>query len=310
MQKTLISIVIPLYNEAGNVLPFFSELSKWVPSTYRVEYIFVDDGSTDATLSKIKQLAQKDKSVKYLSFTRNFGHQYALKAGLDHAIGDAVISLDGDFQHPPKLIPQMLNAWRKRGYKIVYTRRLDNQKVSFLKRVTSRLFYQIINAMSDARIDAGSADFRLLDRDVVALIVASSESTLFLRGLVSWTGFPSLGITYQPDKRIWGESKYTYPKMLHLALDAITSFSIVPLRFATIIGLGMSLISGIYAIYAVLMWILDRQQVIMGWPSVIISVLFIGGLQLLILGIIGEYIGKIFLETKRRPLYIVREKKI
>ena len=310
MKTKLISIVVPVFNEEGNIFPFFAELRKSIPSKYEVEYIFVDDGSTDSTLAQIKKLKLKDKAVKYLSFTRNFGHQYALKAGLDHAKGDAVISLDGDFQHPPSLIPQMLTKWEKYGFKIVYTRRIDDEKVSYFKKVTSKFFYQIINSMSEARIDVGSADFRLLDREVVDLIARSTESTLFLRGLVSWTGHQSYGIDYHPDKRAWGTSKYTYPKMLSLALDAITSFSIVPLRFATIIGFFMALFSGVYGVYAVIVFVTNRSSVIIGWPSVIISVLFIGGLQLLILGIVGEYIGKIFLETKKRPLYLIQEKSL
>jgi dolichol-phosphate mannosyltransferase len=310
MQKSLISVVVPVFNEEGNIVPFFAELKKSIPNQYIAEYIFVDDGSTDRTLDKIKHLASKNPEVKYISFTRNFGHQYALKAGLDHAKGKAAISLDGDFQHPPTLIPQMIRKWADDGFKIVYTRRIDDQKISYLKKVTSKYFYQAINSMSEAKIEVGSADFRLLDREVIDLIARSSESTLFLRGLVSWTGYESYGIDYHPETRAWGASKYTYPKMLSLALDAITSFSIVPLRFATIIGFFMALFSGVYGVYAVIVFLTHRSSVIIGWPSVIISVLFIGGLQLLILGIIGEYIGKIFLETKKRPLYIIQEKSL
>lgn len=310
MNKTLISIVIPVYNEEGNILPFFKELKMSLPTKYQTEYIFVDDGSTDATLEKIKKLRTVEQNVKYLAFTRNFGHQYALKAGIDHASGKAVITLDGDFQHPPKLIPQMITKWERDKYKIVYSRRRDDRKISYFKQATSNFFYHLINSMSEIEIEVGSADFRLLDKEVVEVIKRSSESTLFLRGLVAWTGFSSFGIDYVPQARTWGVSKYTYPKMFHLAIDAITSFSIVPLRFATIIGLFMSIFSGLYALYAVIVWFTNRQHVIIGWPSVIISVLFIGGLQLLILGIIGEYIGKIFLETKHRPLYLIKEKSV
>ena len=309
-KKKLISVIIPVYNEEGNVVPFFAELKQAIPKEYEVEFIYVDDGSTDSTLTKIKQLQAKNKNAKYISFTRNFGHQYALKAGLDHAQGEAVISLDGDFQHPPKLIPKMLEKWATGKYKIVFTRRIDDVKTTYLKQITSKLFYRFINSMSETKIDVGSADFRLLDREVVRVITSSEEANLFLRGLVSWTGFTSYAIDYVPDSRIWGTSKYTYPKMIRLALDAITSFSIIPLRFATIIGFFMSLFSGIYGLYAVIVFLTNRSSVIIGWPSVIISVLFIGGLQLLILGIVGEYIGKIFLETKKRPLYIVQEKSL
>lgn len=309
MSKRKLSIVVPVYNEEGNILPFLLELKKWLPKTYDVEYIFVDDGSTDSTLANLKQLTHTNKDLKYISFTRNFGHQYALKAGLDCATGDAVITLDGDFEHPPKIIPKMINIWNEGKYKIVYTQRLDVDEISLLKRITSRFFYSLINSMSESQIALSSADFRLLDREVVDLIKNSSESTIFLRGLVAWTGYPSTSIVYRPEKRIWGKSKYTYSKMIRLAADAITSFSIFPLRIATIVGLGMAATSGLYGIYAVSTWISNRE-VILGWSSVIVSILFIGGIQLTILGIIGEYVGKIFLETKNRPLYLIGESNI
>lgn len=309
MNKKLISIVVPFYNEEGNVTPFVSELKKHISSKYDFEYLLIDDGSSDNTLEHIKKLAASDKQIKYLSLSRNFGHQYALKAGLDHAAGDAVITLDGDFQHPPHLIPKMIEKWEMGNYKIVFSRRKDEVGKPF-KNITSRFFYNLINAMSEVKIDPGSADFRLLDKEVVTMIRNTQESTLFLRGLVSWTGFKSFAIDYDPEHRSWGESKYTFSKMMTLALDAITSFSIVPLRIATFVGFFMSLFSGIYGLYAVIVFLTNRSSVIIGWPSVIISVLFIGGLQLLILGIVGEYIGKIFLETKKRPLYIIQEKKL
>lgn len=308
MKKSLISIVVPVYNEEGNVLSFFAELRKWLPTKYEAEYIFVDDGSTDSTLDKIKKLAIANHNVKYLSFTRNFGHQYALKAGLDIATGRAVISMDGDGQHPAELMPKMIREW-ERGAKIVYTRRLSDPNLSLLKNASSTFFYKLINAMSETKIDVGSADFRLLDREVVEFIKGLHESTLFLRGLVTWSGYPSQAVDYHPGKRTWGVSKYSYSRMFHLAIDAITSFSIVPLRLATIIGFFMSAVTGLYGLYALVAWI-THWHVITGWPSVIISVLFIGGLQLMILGIIGEYIGKIFMETKKRPLYIIKEQKL
>lgn len=307
MIKKTISIVIPVFNEEGNIRPLIVEIKKNIPSKYLIEYIFVDDGSTDKTLEIIKSIATKSNNIHYLSFTRNFGHQFALKAGLDFAKGSAVISLDGDFQHPPAIIPKMIKKWEE-GFKIVYTKRLPDKNTSIIKTLTSNFFYKLINSLSETKIDVGSADFRLLDRQVVDVIKQSTESTLFLRGLVSWTGFPAYGIDYLPEKRAWGKSKYSYARMMHFALDAITSFSTVPLRFATIIGLFMSAFSGIYGLYAIIVWFINPKDVIIGWPSVIISVLFIGGLQLLILGIVGEYIGKIFLESKKRPLYIVKEK--
>lgn len=308
-KRRVITIVIPVYNEEGNILPFLHELKKWTSKEYDFVYLFVDDGSTDDTLAKLRLLSLKEKNLKYISFTRNFGHQYALKAGIDCSFGDAVITLDGDFEHPPRIIPEMINIWNKGKYKIVYTQRLDIEEVSYFKRISSRYFYRLINSMSDSQIALSSADFRLLDNEVVEIIKRSSESTIFLRGLVAWTGYPSTSITYRPEKRIWGKSKYTYSKMIRLAADAITSFSIFPLRIATIVGLGMAATSSLYGIYALSTWISNRE-VVLGWSSVIVSVLFIGGIQLTILGIIGEYIGKIFLETKNRPLYLIGESKL
>ena len=305
MAKQLVSIVIPTFNEAGNVELIYKAVAESVPKNYLCEIIFVDDGSNDETLPTIKKLAHKHANVKYLSFTRNFGHQYALKAGIDHAGGEAVITLDSDLEHPPKLIPKMIAEW-SRGAKIVNTVRMDDPDLALHKRVTSHIFYKLINKLSDVPILEGGADFRLIDQSVARMIIESSESTLFLRGLVAWSGYPTTTLPYSPNKRRWGKSKYTYAKMLRLAVDALTSFSVVPLRIATIIGFLMSFFTGLYGLYAIIAYF-TNWNVITGWPSVIISVLFIGGLQLLILGIIGEYIGKIFLETKKRPLYVINE---
>lgn len=310
MAKKLITFVVPAFNEAGNIKSLVHAIGANLPPTCTAEYILVDDGSTDDTLEEIKKLSKVKKNIKYIAFTRNFGHQPALKAGLDHARGEAVITLDADGQHPPELIPQLIKLWEE-GYKIVHTKRVNNEKAGgWLKLQTSAWFYRLINSLSETKLEVGAADFRLLDREVVEFIRRDPEATFFLRGLVAWTGYRDIGIDYQPGKRIWGKTKYSYGKMLQLAIDAITSFSILPLRFATIIGLVISLFSGLYALYAVMVFILNRPSVIIGWPSVIISVLFIGGLQLMMLGIIGEYIGKIFLETKKRPLYVVKEKSL
>ncbi len=309
MKKKLITIVVPIYNEEGNILPFFNDLDRFFPKKYNKELIFIDDGSSDASLAKIKSLTRKYRFIHYISFTRNFGHQYALKAGLDYAKGDAVISMDGDFQHPPHLIPKLIESWEKDNCKIIYAQRKYSKRMPILKRLTSILFYRLINSMSESEIGVGKADFRLLDRQVVDMIKNSHESTMFLRGLVAWTGHKSKSIEYIEDKRIWGTSKYTFTNMLKLAIDAITSFSTFPLRIASIVGIFMAMTSGLYGLYVVVTWIYNRE-VILGWSSVILSVLFIGGIQLVILGIVGEYIGKIFLETKRRPLYLIGETNI
>jgi len=283
--KKLISYVIPAYNEEGNVEALYRRLLSNAPPEYRAEYIFVDDGSGDNTLIKIKKIARKNPAVKYISFTRNFGHQYAIKAGLDFAKGSAVVSLDADLQNPPELIPKMIKKWEK-GIKIVYSRRISGQG-KMGKDAGSSFFYRVVD-----------------------LVKNSDEATLFLRGLVAWSGWESAVVEYLPGTRQWGETKYSFSKMFQLAVDAITSFSTLPLRLATLIGLVMSLLSGIYGLYAIWAWVSHKSSVIIGWPSVIISVLFIGGLQLMILGIIGEYVGKIFMETKNRPLYIIKEKQL
>ena len=303
--KSLVSLVIPTYNEVGNLEKLYEEIVRNLSSKYSYEIIFVDDGSTDESLKIIKKIKKNDKRIKFISFTRNFGHQSALKAGLDNAKGDCVISLDADLQHPPSMISEMLKEWKK-GFKIVYTKRVREDNTSYYKLITSKLFYYIINKLSQVRIEYGMADFRLLDRKVVEIIKNTSESAFFLRGLVAWTGFPSKSITYTPDERYSGQTKYSLHKMMNMAIDAVTSFSIVPLRLATILGFFISLVSGIYALYAVIVWITD-SKVITGWPSVIVSVLFIGGMQLMMLGIVGEYVGKVFLESKKRPLYIIGE---
>lgn len=305
--KKLISIVIPAYNEEGNIQKIYTELTKVMTKKYSWEVIFVDDGSKDNTLKVIKSLESKTDKVYHIVFTRNFGHQYALKAGMDYARGSAIIMMDADLQHPPSMIPKMLDYWES-GYKIVSMRRVGSQG-SWLKDFTSKMFYSLINALSEVKIEPGSADFRLLDKKVVEIIKKSQESTLFLRGLIAWSGFISTTIDYVPEKRKWGQTNYSATKMFHLAIDAIASFSIIPLRLATLLGFLMSLFTGMYGLYAIVAYF-TNWNVITGWPSVIISVLFIGGLQLLILGLIGEYIGKIFLETKKRPLYIVQEKSL
>lgn len=305
MSKKIISVVIPTYNEEGNIPAIYQAIKSIIPAPYITEVIFVDDGSRDNTVAIIKKLARKDKRVHYLCFTRNFGQQYALKAGLDHAHGVAVVTLDADMEHPPTMIPSMIKEWEK-GTKIVITKRKENEKLPLHRRLASRLFYRFINALSDVHISEGSPDFRLIDRVVVDLIKSSHESTFFLRGLVMWGGYSLKSIEYKQHSRVWGKSKYNYGNMIRLAIDAITSFSVLPLRLATILGFGMSFFSGLYGLYAIIAWF-TNWHVITGWPSVIISVLFIGGLQLLILGIIGEYIGKIYLESKRRPLYLVKE---
>lgn len=308
MDKFKVSVVIPAFNDQANVRALVERLNQ-VLSRYRdYEVIFVDDGSTDNTLEIIQMLSEQNERIKYLSFSRNFGHQMALKAGFDHVTGDCVITMDADLQHPPELIDQMIQKW-KEGYEIVYTVRDDTPSTSFLKKATANFFYKFINSISNIKLDMGVADFRLMDKCVIDVFKNINESSLFIRGMVSWVGFRQCQIEYTPDIRFAGESKYSLKKMFLFALDGITSFSIKPLHVTTLLGAFMSLLSFLYGIFAIYMAIFTGM-VVPGWTSVIISVLFIGGIQLLMLGILGEYLGRLFIESKRRPQYIIRKKKL
>ena len=301
-----ISIVIPTYNEEGNIETIVEKLISILSNYSDYEIIFVDDGSEDNTLKVLKKLQKQEKSIKYISFSRNFGHQFALKAGMDFSSGDCVISLDADLQHPPGLIPSLIDKWQE-GYEIVYTIRNDDPKLSFLKRKSARIFYKIINSLSNIKIDQGTADFRLLDRSVVDILININEYSLFLRGIISWLGFRSYGIHYLPGERFWGKTKYSTKKMISFAINGITSFSIKPLRISILLGSFISVASFCYGLFAILLKFFT-DKAITGWTSLLISVLFIGGIQLIILGIIGEYLGKLFIQSKGRPNYIIREK--
>jgi len=300
----LLSVIIPCFNEEDNVKPLYNELLKYLQSLH-YEILFVDDGSTDQTLANITALADENNNVRYISFSRNFGHQNALKAGYDHARGDCILSMDADMQHPPSLIPEMIEKWQE-GYEIVFTRRDDRKNTGFLKRLTSRGFYKLMNFLSDTRIESGSADFRLLDKKVVMEIRKLNEHDLFMRGLVSWLGFRKYCIEYSPNKRFAGHTKYSVRKMLSYAGTGITSFSTKPLKLSIFFGFLFAIIAFIYGLYAIYE-ALFTHNTITGWTSVIVSVLFIGGIQLVMIGILGEYLGKLFMENKRRPNYIIRK---
>jgi dolichol-phosphate mannosyltransferase len=309
MSQALISIIVPAYNEEENLAEAVQKISEQLAPLrvqYTFELIFVNDGSSDKTLSLLRQLHQKHPDwVHYLSFSRNFGHMGALRCGYDHARGQAVICMDADLQHPPAYIPVFLEKWAE-GYEIVYTARQDDAKTGWFKRMSSVYFYRLMNRFSDVYIEPGAADFRLLDRKVVDLIRHSQESDLFIRGFIPWVGFRQFQIPYKPDPRFAGQSKYTLKKMLRLALNGITAFSVRPLRIATFLGAIISAMAFLYAFYALYAHFV-LQETVQGWTSVLISVLVMGGLQLLTLGIIGEYLGRLFLQAKGRPPYIVQE---
>ena len=300
-----ISIVIPVCNEKGNIPTMIAALQEVMlplPYTYAITYI--DDGSDDDTLDRIKVFAKQFDNIFFISFSRNFGHQNALKAGFDFSDGDAVITMDGDLQHPPELIPVLIEEWEK-GNDIVYTIRNDHQDMPLMKRKTSTIFYNLINRLSDIELESGTADFRLMDKKVVEIFRNFKEADLFWRGLVKWLGFKQLGIEYQPAERKEGKSKYTYKKMMQLALRGITSFSLKPLAVATYLGFTFSILSLLYIPYV--LFSLWHGHTITGWVSTIVTIAFFGGLQLMILGIIGMYLGKLFMQSKERPHYIIKE---
>jgi dolichol-phosphate mannosyltransferase len=300
-----IAIVIPSFNEEGNI----EIMAKSIKDTMQVlpydyELIFVDDGSSDNTLIKLKELSQSYDNLFFVELSRNFGHQNALKAGVDIANANAVITMDGDMQHPPELIPELLKKWEE-GYDVVYTRREDDKSNSYFKRKTSKGFYNVMNYLSEVNFEPGTADFRLMDEKVVAVFTDFSENELFIRGLVSWLGFKQFALDYVPAERFSGKSKYTMKKMMRFAIQGITSFSTRPLHIAIFLGIGLSFFAFVFYIGYVL-YSMYFGHVISGWASVISTIVFFGGLNLIVLGIIGMYIGKLFIQSKQRPNYLIR----
>lgn len=304
-----ISIVIPAYNEEGNL----SEIRKAIDHVfhklpnYKYEIIFVNDGSRDRTQDFLEEMSLSFPEVRYIEFSRNFGHQYAVKAGLDLADGNAVISMDADLQHPPALIPEMIRKWEE-GYDIVYTIRKYPKSISRFKRSTSDFFYRILSKLSDVELEKGSSDFRLLDASVIDVIRDGTESDVFLRGLVKWVGFRQYAIPFVAGERFAGESKYSLGKMFRFAFTGITAFSVKPLYLAAYLGFFFSLVSLLYIPYVIYSFI--NHSEISGWASLIMTVVFFGGVQLIILGILGIYMGKIFKQIKGRPNYIIRSKNL
>jgi dolichol-phosphate mannosyltransferase len=305
---TLISIVIPVHNEEKNVTALFAELQAVTEGEprYDWEFIFVDDGSRDQTSEVVSELARQHPGVRLIRFTRNFGHQVAISAGMDAAMGRAVITMDGDMQHPPKMLPEFLRRWEN-GAMVVVGIRIDTA-AGFSKKLSSRLFYTILGRLSEVPLIPNAADFRLLDRQVADIVRRMPERARFVRGMVGWTGFHIEAVPYEEAHRKEGVSKFSFFRMLYLASDALTSFSALPLRFATIMGFASTLLAMAYGLYALTVQILYPEKILHGWTSTIFATLFIGGVQLVSLGIIGEYVHRIYDEVKGRPLYLVKQR--
>ena len=307
-QNRKVSIIICCYNEETNIPIVVDAIHDSMSSlSYDYEIIAVNDGSSDSSQSVLENLCFTDKHLNYIELSTNFGHQNALKAGLDNASGDCLISMDADMQHPPAMLPDFLKKWEE-GYDIVYTRRMDDPNLPKSKRLTSNLYYKTLNFVSDIKLDKGVADFRLLDRTAANVLIGIQGSDLFIRGIVHWMGFKQYAIDYMPNKRYSGETKYSLKKMVNLAIQGILSFSTKPLHLALYLGFAISLLSLLLVPYAIISLI--SGHVMAGWVSLIITVGFLGGLQLFILGIIGLYIGRIFIKIKGFPSYIIRKTNI
>ena len=304
----LISVIVPCYNEE----PVIVETNRQLVATLAglegldFELVYVDDGSSDVTVDLLRTIQSADKHVRVVRLSRNFGHQLAVSAGLEHAAGDAVVIIDADLQDPPEVIPEMVARWRD-GYHVVYGMRADRAGETAFKLWTAKLFYRFINRLSKVQLPLDVGDFRLLDRRVVDVLLSMPERDRFLRGMVSWIGFRQVAVMYRRAERHAGESKYPLFKMLQFAADGVMSFSLTPLRLALWVGflsIGMAFAGILYA----LIIRLYTNDWVRGWTSIFTAVLFIGGAQLVTLGIIGEYIGRIYAEVKRRPLYVVEER--
>jgi glycosyltransferase involved in cell wall biosynthesis len=303
----LLSVIVPCYNEEAVLRATYERLTTVLAGmSLDYELIFVNDGSHDDTQLILTQLQLVDPHVGVLLLSRNFGHQIAVTAGLEEASGDAVVVIDADLQDPPEVIPQMVQLWRE-GNDVVYGLRIDRKGESKFKLWTAKVFYRLINRLSEIKMPFDTGDFRLLDRRVVEVINAMPERARFLRGMVSWAGFRQISLPYERAARQAGASKYPLRKMVHFAMDGIISFSLVPLKLAIWTGFLAIWIAVAGIIVAVLDRLLD-QNLARGWASLFVAVLFMGGVQLVSLGIIGEYLGRIYTEVKRRPLYVVQER--
>ncbi len=307
MSNFLLSVIVPIYNEEHNIDPLFKRLLP-ILKEYDYELIFINDGSRDNADLLIKKKAVENRRIKLITFDRNFGHQMALTCGYEAARGQAVISLDADLQDPPEIIPEMVKKWQNRA-KIVYAKREKRDVDGYFKKQTAQLFYRFINFLSDTPIPTNVGDFRLLDREVVDFLVALPERSRFLRGLVAWGGYPTEYVYFTREKRFAGKTHYTLSKMINFALDGIISFSTKPLRMVIYLGFLTSTFS-IVVIFlkSIQHFLLGQGDWLPGWASLFFAIVFLGGVQLITIGIIGEYVGKIYQEIQHRPRFIIKEK--
>jgi dolichol-phosphate mannosyltransferase len=304
-----ISAIVPSYNEEKNVPLIYKRLTDTLSQiSDKYEIIFVNDCGKDSTLSVIKQISEKDSHVKYISFSRNFGHQIAVSAGLDMCKGKAVVIIDGDLQDPPELILEMYKKYQE-GYKVVYAKRKTREGETWFKKATAKLFYRFLAAMTSIEIPVDVGDFRLIDQVIVNHLRNMPEKSKYIRGQISWIGYKQTFVEYHRDARLYGKTNYPLKKMLRLAFDGITAFSDKPLKMASAIGIISAILSLLAIVYALISHFIFDSAV-SGWTSLIISVLFIGGVQLITIGIIGEYIARINNDVRNRPLYIIEEENI
>lgn len=302
-----LSIIVPVLNEQDSLTPFVEQVKPLLETAAQhFEILFIDDGSTDATLAQLKALNQQDARIRYVSFSRNFGKEAALTAGLAHAKGDAVIPMDVDLQDPPELIPEFVRLWQEEGYDMVYGVRASRPEDSAAKRATAKGFYRLFNRITHSPIPGNAGDYRLMSRRVVDVLLQLPERNRFMKGLYAWAGFKSTGVPYQRPSRHAGESKFSFWKLWNFALDGLVGFSSIPLRVWSYIGASVALLAFVYMVMLITSVLVGGRDV-PGYASLMSVVLFFGGMQLLSIGILGEYIARLFIEVKGRPLYVVQE---
>ena len=301
-----LSVVIPIYNEEGNIPLLHQRLTTTLEGmNIFYELIFVNDGSKDRSMQLIRELAAKDARVKFIDFSRNFGHQVALSAGLDHTQGEAVVMMDADLQDPPELLAELYQKYNE-GYEVVYARRRSRQGETYFKKSATLVFYRLLARMSSIEIPLDTGDFRIIDHKVVEMLRHMPEKIKYLRGQISWIGFRQTSIEYDRPERHAGETGYSFRKLMGLALDGITGFSDVPLKIVTYFGLVVTAFAFVMTIYVLYSWF-SQSDLVQGWSSLMITVLFIGGVQMIAIGIIGEYLSRIHSNVRNRPLYVIRD---